>query len=217
MEYIKHIDEYSDYGYSSFSKLIPSNQWGNKELAEVYMKKYWLAERDYQTNWKPIQDKIFAQDKELPDLVFYLEFVMIALRGGCLFAEEDFKQLQNVMQKLGNSHFVIIQHSQEFTEGEPMFRMKFPVNITWSELMSGNYISAVLFEMSYNGYYVYSECGNWGKYSANDYNYPLDIIGHKPDLSLVFREQFKQSKEEQDEIQEWLPKEYRERIHKILK
>ena len=51
---------------------------------------------------------------------------MIVLRGGCLFLEEDFKQLQKAMQEFGEEYFVIIQYSQEFTDKEPMFRMKFP-------------------------------------------------------------------------------------------
>ena len=85
---------------------------------------------------------------------------MIALRGGNLFVEEDFLQLQKAMQEVGEEYFVIIQHSQEFTDGEPMFRMKFPVNITWEELTSGNYISAVLLEMSYNEYFVFGKSGN---------------------------------------------------------
>lgn len=212
IEYHKHIDEYSNYGYSSFSKLVPSEQWGDKQLAEAYLQKYWLTEQDYQKNWEPVHDKIFCRDKGLPDLVYRSGFKIIALKGGCLFMEEDFVQLQNVMQEIGDNHFVIIQHSQEFTEGEPMFRMKFPVNITWSELISGNYISAVLFEMGYNEYFVFSESGNWGKYSANDYEYPLDIIGFKPELVSIFKEHFQQSKEEQEEIQEWLPINYRKLI-----
>ncbi|HEV2830341.1 MAG TPA: hypothetical protein VGW31_00045, partial [Hanamia sp.] len=99
------------------------------------------------------------------------------------------------------------------TEGEPMFRMKFPVNITWKELTSGNYISAVLLEMGYNAYFVFSGSGNWGKYSANDYDYPLDIIGFKPELAPIFQEYFKQPKEEREEIREWLPQEYKALIN----
>lgn len=212
IEYIRHIDEYSNYGHSSFSALVPSDQWGDKKLAEEYLQKYWLAEEEYLSVWKPIQDKIFVQDKGLPELVYRAEFEMIALRGGCLFLEEDFKQLQKAMQEIGEEYFVIVQHSQDFTDGEPMFRMKFPVNITWEELTSGNYISAVLLEMSYNEYFVFGKSGNWGKYSANDYEYPLDIIGFKPELAHIFQEYFRQPKEEQEEIREWLPQEYKELI-----
>jgi len=211
-EYSRHIEEYMNYWQADFSRLIPSDQWGNKKLAEEYLQKYWLAEQEYLSIWKPIQDKVFVQRKSLPDLIYHPEFEMIALRGGCLFLEEDFKQLQKAMQEVGEEYFVIIQHSQEFMEGEPMFRMKFPVNITWEELTSGNYISAVLLEMSYNEYFVFGENGDWGKYSANDYEYPLDIIGFKPELASVFREHFKQPKEEQEEIREWLPQEYKKLI-----
>lgn len=212
IEYIRHIDEYSNYEHSSFSTLVPSDQWGDKKLAEEYLQKYWLPEREYLSIWKLIQDKVFVQGKSLPDLIYHPEFEITALRGGCLFLEEDFKQLQKAMQDVGEEYFVIIQHSQGFTEGEPMFRMKFPVNITWEELTSGNYVSAVLLEMNYNEYFVFGEKGDWGKYSANDYEYPLDIIGFKSELAPVFREHFKQPKKEQEEIRKWLPQEYKELI-----
>lgn len=210
IEYIRHIEEYSVYGHSSFSNLLSSEKWGDKKLAEEYLKKYWLTEQEYLSIWKPIQDKVFIQGKSLPDLIYHPEFEIIALRGGCLFLQEDFLQLQKAMQEVGEEYFVIIQHSQDFTEGEPMFRMKFPVTISWEELTSGNYISAVLLEMSYNEYFVFGSKGNWGKYSANDYENPLDIIGFKPALAHIFQEHFKQPKEEQEEIREWLPQEYKE-------
>lgn len=208
-EYIRHIEEYCVYSHSSFSNLLPSENWGDKKLAEEFLKKFWLPEQEYLIVWEPIQNKIFVQGKSLHDLIYQAEFEIIALRGGCLFMEEDFRQLQKAMQEVGDEYFVIIQHSQDFTEGEPMFRMKFPVNITWEELISGNYISAVLLEMSYNEYFVFGSKGNWGKYSANEYENPLDIIGFKPELAHIFQEHFKQSKEEKEEIRELLPQEYK--------
>ena len=212
IEYIRHIDEYLNYEYSSFSKLISSKQWGNKKPAEEYLQKYWLPEQEYLSIWKPIQDKIFVQGKRFPDLLYHSEFEIIVLKGGCLFVEEDFLQLQKVMQEVQDEYFVIIQHSQEFTEREPMFRMKFPANITWKEMTSGNYISAVLLEMNYNEYFIFSKSGNWGKYTASDYDYPLDIIGFKPELASIYREQFKLSKEEKQEISKLLPQAYKKLI-----
>lgn len=212
MEYNKHLKYYTEnYWFSTSSRLIPSDQWGNKKLAEEYLQKYWLSEQEYLSVWKLIQDKIFIEDT-MPNLIYHPEFEMIALRGGCLFLEEDFKQFQKVMQEVGEEYFVIIQHSQDFTDGEPMFRMKFPVNITWEELTSGNYISAVLLEMSYNEYFVFGKSGNYAKYSANDYEYPLDIIGFKPELASIVQRHLEQSKEEEKEIWEWLPKKYKEQI-----
>ncbi len=207
-EYIRHINEYLNYWQSSFSKLVPENRWGNKKLAEEYLHKYWLSEHEYLSVWKPIQDKIFLNNKNLPDMVYRPRFEVIASRGGCLFVEEDFIQLQKAMKELSDDYFVIIQISQDFTDGEPMFRMKFPVDITWEELTSGNYISAVLLEMSYNEYFVFSESGNWGRYSANDYKYPVDIIGFKPDLASIFRKQFPQQNEYHIEVMSNLPEIY---------
>jgi hypothetical protein len=211
-EFVKHLEFYQSYPWAGFSKLVPDSHWGKKELAEEFLKKYWLPEQQYVSIWKPIQDNIFIEGKGLPELIYRSNFEIIALRGGCLFIEEDFKQLQKSFQSIGEEQFVIIQHSQDFTEGEPMFRMKFPANITWEELTSGNYISAVLLEMSYNEYFVFGSKGNWGKYSANDYEYPLDIIGYNPKLAPVFKEIFKKSEEEQEEIQKLLSQGYKELI-----
>lgn len=210
IEYSRHLEEYLNYSHANFSKLVPQNLWGNKKLAEEYFKKYWLLEEEYQKVWRPIQNKIFIEGESLPNFIYSPDFKMIALRGGCLFAKEDFELLQKAMQEIDEKQFVIVQHSQEFTHGEPMFRMKYPVNITWEELVSGNYISAVLFEMNYNEYFVFGESANWGKYSANDYEYPLDIIGFKSEYATIFKEHFELSKEEQDEIREWLPPKYKE-------
>lgn len=205
IEYNRHIEEYVNYWFGDFNKLVPEKEWGNQKLAEEYLQKYWLPEQEYLNIWKPIQDKVFVLGKSLPDLIYQAEFEMIALRGGCLFIEKDFKQLQKAMQEVGEDYFVIIQHSQDFTEGEPMFKMKFPVNITWEELTSGNYISAVLLEMSYNEYLVFGASGKWGKYSATEFENPVDIIGYKTEFASIFKQHFKQSKEEQEEIKKWLP------------
>ncbi|MBK1442510.1 hypothetical protein JHJ32_21100 [Parapedobacter sp. ISTM3] len=211
-EFERHIEFYKLYWHQHFSKVVPEDKWGDKKLAEEYLKKYWLPEQEYLSVWKPIQDKIFVQGKSLPNLIYHSEFEMIVANGGCLFLEEDFKQLQKAILSIGEMYFVVVQNIQEYTNGEPMFRMKFPVNITWEELISGNYISAVLLEMSLNEYFVFGENGNWGKYSANDYEHPLDIIGFKSELAPIFQEHFKQPKEEQQEIREWLPQEYKKLI-----
>jgi hypothetical protein len=191
IEYIRHIEEYFIYEHSSFSNLVPSENWGNKELAEKYLQKYWLTEKEYLSTWKSIQDNIFIQGKGLPDIIYHPEFEIIALRGGCLFMEEDFKQLQQAMTAIGETHFVVIQSAQDYTQGEPMFRMKFPVAISWEELMSGNYISAVLFEMNRNEYLVFGNSGKLAKYAASDQDHPQDIIGFKPILKSVMDNCFK--------------------------
>lgn len=211
-EYDNHLKSYKVYAWMHFSKLVREADWGQEKLAEEYLEKYWMPEQEYLTTWKDIQDSIFFRNKSLPEWVYRHEFDLVSLRGGCLFMEEDFKQLQKSIKEIGDNHIVVIQHSQDFTNGEPMFRMKFPVNITWEELISGNYISAVLLEMSFNEYFVFSESGGWGKYSANDNNPALDIIGFRSEFSSTFRKYLKQTQQEKEEIENWLPQEYKKRI-----
>lgn len=178
-EYIEHLAYYQNYKHSSYSALVPSDQWGDQQKAKAYLEKYWLTAHEYSTVWKPIQDCIFVSKEHSSIGNFQSEFTLIKLVGGCLFLEADFKQLQKAMLAVGDSHFVVIQTSQDFAEGEPMFRMKFPVGISWGELMSGNYISAVLFEMNCNEYVVFGNSGKIGKYAASDQNHPQDFIGYK--------------------------------------
>lgn len=178
-EYIEHLAYYQNYKHSSYSALVPSDQWGDQQKAKAYLEKYWLTAHEYSTVWKPIQDRVFVSKEQASICYFQPEFALIKLVGGCLFLEADFKKLQKAMLAVGDPHFVVIQTSQDFTEGEPMFRMKFPVGISWAELMSGNYISAVLFEMNCNEYAIFGNSGKIGKYAASDQNHPQDIIGYK--------------------------------------
>jgi hypothetical protein len=46
------------------------------------------------------------------------------------------------------------------------------------------------------------------KYSANDYDYPLDIVGCKPEYSSVFRQRFTQTDEEERKIRKYVPCNY---------
>ena len=192
IEFERHIEFYKLYWYQEFSRITPKNKWGNQKSAKDYLQKYWLPEQEYLSYWKPIQDKIFVQDKDLPELIYYSEFEIIVANGGCLFTKENFLQLQKAIQEVEEKFFIVVQNVQEYTNEEPMFRMKFPVSITWSEITSGIYISSILLEMNYNEYFVFGESGKWGKYSATDYVRPLDIIGFKQELSSFFQEQFTQ-------------------------
>jgi hypothetical protein len=211
IEFERHLEYYSTYSWSSFSKMVKEREWGDKKIGEEYLKKYWLSENEYKDIWKPRQSKIFInEDYGLPELIFPSQYNIIALRGGCLFSEEDFKKMQKCLQAIDEKYFVIIQNSFAGKLKEPAFRMKFPTTITWEELTSGNYISAVLFEMPFYEYFVFGETDIWGKYSANDYEYPLDLIGCTSQSYKLFNEIYKESEEERNEIREWLPPKYRD-------
>jgi hypothetical protein len=212
-EYQTHLEEYSREGSGWFSKLTLESEWGKKEIAEQYLSKYWLSQAKYDTFWKPIQNQIFInQDRSLPEIIFNANFNMLAFRGGRLFLREDFEQLQKCFLEVKDKYFVVIENTFGGKLQEPAFRMEYPTEITWEELTSGNFISSTIIESMYKEYFVFSESKIWGKYSANDYHHPLDIIGFKPEYSSLFRDKLKQSEEERQEIMEWLPPNYKELI-----
>ena len=186
-----------------------TNRIINKNIAKIYLEKYFLEEADYFSQWKAIEDSIFQNKKEgLPKLIFKEGYRMIMARGGTLFEERDFKVLKECCLKMGDRNLIVIQNDFDGEITDPIFRMKYPVDISWEEMMSGNFISTALFEMPYNEYFVFSESGMWGKYSANDYENPLDIIGFKPEVELAF-EKYKEMIEEDEDISDWIPDEYR--------
>lgn len=213
IEYKQLLDEYSSEYYLLYSTTITEKEWGNKDAALEYLKKYHLFEDEYLVKWKPVQDMVFKNhDKSLPEMMFSKGFSFLAIRGGILFEKEDFENLQSCVRQLGDKKLLIIQNDFGGKLNSTPLRMSYPSDMTWEELMSGNFISTVIFEMFANEYFVFSESGKWGKYSANDYEQPLDLIGFKPEYESIFKKNFEQPPEEWEEIKEWLPPEYKEII-----
>ena len=207
-EFGDHLEFYSTHWFMHFSKDIPETIWGDKILAKSYLTKYWLPFTEHQKIWMPMLENIFSNKIGLPYLMFRDTYNMIASSGGCLFLEQDFLQLQKCMLELNEEYFVVIENTFHGIENEPPFYMKFPVKITWDELMSGNYISAVIFETNYKEFFVFSKSNLWGKYAASDYDQPLDLIGFKPECEKIFRKEFVQSEEERSQVIDLLPREY---------
>ena len=207
IEYQQHLDEYISEYYLTYTHLT-EKEWGNKELAKNYLEKYWLTKTEYEEKWRRVQNNIFNEhSKDLADEIFLTEFELIPMLGGSIFSKEDFDILKMCMEETQDKYFVIIQNT--FGQEDPTaFRMKYPSEISWEELMSGNYISTVLFEMFHNDYFVFGDSGFWGKYVANDEVVPLDILGVKEKYVSGFVNKFKDLRCDQ-EIIDSLPKSYK--------
>ena len=209
-EYSAILEKFSDEGYGMYSSVIPRANWGNRQVAEGYLESYWLPSSEYERTWKPVQDRVFTnQEVGLPQMVFASGYELQASRGGCLFVQEEFTRLQECTQAISEQFFLVIENTFGGRVGEPIFRMKFPTGISWSELTSGNFASATLLEMPHKEYFVFGETGTWGRYVANDYQYPLDILGFKQEVANIFRSKFALSKAEQREIAGVLPQVYK--------
>ena len=194
-----------------------------RDLSKLYMKKYWLDKDDFINNWLPIKNKIFNPDStDLPELMFNNGFELMAQKAGILFTEEEYWALQDCMEAAGDEYFVIIENkdARNAALGYPGVRFKFPVGVTWKQLNNGDetFPDISSYDLLLNPqkhFFVFGSSGKWGKYNANDYSdTPLDIIGFKPELASIFQSRFKQPKQEQKDIMEWLPKAYKKQIGK---
>ena len=186
-EYASILDLYSQDGFSMYSTTIPAAQWGNRQIAETYLKRYWIPLPEYDSVCRPLQNTIFTNlEIGLPSMLFRSGYQLKVTRGGCLFVEEEFARLRECMLTIGEKWFFVIENTFGGRVKDPVFRMKFPSSITWSELTNGNFVSSVLLEMPHKEYGVFGESGMWGKYSANDFEFPLDLLGFKQEVYNIF-------------------------------
>lgn len=225
------LEKYSFPIYSIGSKL-DETEWGKMEVAKTYLKKYWLSDIAYKKYWEFLHSFIFDLNKHLPNMIYRKDFQFISLLGGVPFEQNDFEKLQTCMQSIGEKKFVIIQDTfePEPNQSDVALKIKYPVNVDWNELMSGNFISAALFEFSGNNYYIFGDSGKWGMYVATEYidetvnpaGTPINIIGFDPAYSNIFRDVFQIPdgeycenvdyipQEERPNLKEWVPEAYRE-------
>lgn len=183
------INEYSNEYYLLYSSYFSEKEWGNKEIALNYLKKYYICNDDCILECNHIKSKIFNNHYEKnPKLIFKKDYTLISSLGGVLFEKNDFEVIQSISKQIGDKYLFIIQNDFNKSLKKPVLRMKYPVDITWQEIMSGNFISTVLFEMFANEYFVFSDSAIWGKYSANDCVNPIDIIGVKSNYKKIIFE-----------------------------
>ncbi len=239
---IEFLSSKSAYDIAT-NRYLNSVDWGDKRLVKNYMRKYWLTDSSYQNNWKFLHESIFSLSKKLPDMIFKKDFEFISLCGGGTFLQKDFGQLMSCLKKLGERNFLVIQDTSEMPSfyrrrndtwfqipAKYALKMKYPVNISWDELMSGHFISAILFEFYPAHHYVFGDSGQWGMYAAHEYinieidpaGTPIRIIGFNPKYRKIFRESFgipdgdycetldwMIPKETRPNLKEWVPKLYR--------
>ena len=212
-EYSAILDVFSRDGYQMYSSIIPASQWGNRQVAENYLERYWLPFAEYERTAKQMQDRIFTnQESGLPEMIFSSGYELQVSQGGCLFVQEEFTRLQECTQAISEKFLFVVENTFGGRVREPTFRMKFPTAIGWDELTGGNFASAILLEMPHKEYFVFGESCTWGKYIANDYESPLDILGFKQEVGSLFRNRFKLSEAQEREIARVLPPAYKIRV-----
>lgn len=216
-----------------FHLSVTNRGQGNKKLAKQYLKKYWLTDATYKNEWAAVHHSLFDVNKQLPDMIFKQNFDFISLLGGVMFEAEDFERFRSCIKKLGEKDFVIIEQATgtKRRSSPATFRMRYPIDIAWDELMNGDFVSVSLFEKDENDYYIFGKSNLWGMYVANNFfessseapGNPIRIIGFHPLCRDIFRVVFKIPEgeycenlnyipeKERPDLNEWTPRRYKEK------
>lgn len=211
-EYQSILDKFSD-GWCSF---FTSKQYSGIPHEVIdYLDKYWLQKVEFDNTWLPIKNTIFKGDfKSLPS-IFKDDFeIIIEIGGSVINTENYYKQMQVCMKSLGDQYFVLVQDLDKPINLPPFAnvidwppaRFKYPVDISYEEILSGEFVSEERIQMGDIDYFVYGDSGNWGIYAGDDLFYPLHIIGFKKQFSELFRSHFSVPQNDVETVKQWLEK-----------
>jgi hypothetical protein len=193
-----------------------------------YLDKYWLDKQELDQTWSGIKNTIFKGNFwSFPKDIFRDDFKTIILNGGSLFYQEYYDQLQSCITKTGDNFFVVIEDYNEHNPPGnlpprrglidwPPLRFKYPINISYDKMLSGEFVSEELIMMSHRNYFVFGDSGQWGIYANDESVRPLHIIGFKNRFSELFGTQFIVPKEDKEYIDWWLQEDKKE-INELLK
>ncbi len=182
----------------------------HRQAAEQYLEKYWLDKKELTQEWLEIKNRIFNKDfHSLPDRHINENYNVIILKGGIVFFKEEFEIYQTCMKIVGDKYFIVLEDYDENksanTSGHP-YRLKFPVNITWEEMISHGdpyLLSSEVFLIPTRNYFVFGDSGMWGKYEGIDYRVPLSIIGVDENYYGLFYDKFRVPNEDVEALKKW--------------
>ena len=191
------------------------NSFDTRNQIIEYLEKYWLEKTELVNTWVKIKSTIFKGNyTSYPDGLLNDNFNIMIIKGGPLFGRDDFEQLRRCMKVTGDIYFVLLEDYDEDNPPDnlppstglinwPPLRFKFPADITFDEIMSGDFVSAEVFDCPVRDYFIFGDSGLWGIYAGDDFETPLQIIGFKKEYSGLFHRNIKISKEDIEDLKEW--------------
>jgi hypothetical protein len=182
-----------------------------------YLEKYWLQKVEYEKTGLPIKNTIFKGNFKSFPTIFKDDFETIVEIGGSVVNDEKYyTQMQSCMKLSGDNYFVLVQDLDENTAIDlppsanvidwPPARFKYPIDVSYEEILSGEFVSEERIQMGDIDYFVYGDSGNWGIYAGDDLLCPLHIIGFKKQFSELFQSHFPIPPEDVETITHWLEK-----------
>lgn len=179
------INKYLSFYSFDYFKIFEGEKKDNNdesqrlEMAKMYLEKYGLDDMEcYMSIFKKIFSlKTSDEENAFPNPIFNSHFIMSVSTGGCLFEEKDFDVILKIGKEHGDRYLYVIEDERYASDKDFVFRMKYPIDITWEEMVSGAFISDTMLYMPYKNYFVFGDSGLWGRYCDNEFH-EMDILGY---------------------------------------
>ena len=189
----KYSDDYYIQMFGSHTQMRFEESYNN---AHAFLRHFAIEENDFKRNCLPILQQIFllplneAFDIYSMDLcqVFQHNYNMKVHILSPIFTSETYPMIQGISKAYGEKYFYVIEKEYPDEDTDTAFKLRFPTDISWRELLNGGFISEILFNMPYNQYYVFGESCNWGIWC--DFENPwidYQVFGSKSDIAEVKR------------------------------
>jgi hypothetical protein len=202
------LDKYQTEGWRLWSQRFTASDWGDIRAARLFLERYWLASIDF-PDWQRRAEDIFGPSVlSAADPTFRSDLVLRPMLGVVVLIERDWEALRRVGKAAGDSCIVLIGQAGSAEPDDPEIRLRFPIDATWADLMSGNFVSSIVFEMPYKEYLVLGDSARWGMFSASEHEFPFNVIGSIADLEPIVRREFEIPPEEAARVRGWLPPRY---------
>ena len=214
MNYNKIIDRCSAvYPMFSFSNIVEDETKSEKKALE-YLQKYYISNVQQLNHCKMLQNIIFRLPSlGLPDDVFNNGYSLKSILGGCLFAEEDYALFIEILRTLGEKRFYVLQNDYGGKLECPLC-LQFDIGTTWDEMNSGGMLSDYLLRMPYEQYFIFGDKGNWGRFTDNEFDCPVDIYGFCKNVEEFVSHFFQKEDIQTNEFYHYLPVQMKDTISK---
>lgn len=181
------LKKYSNGYYDDMFGFYGKVDTKSRHKAEEFLKSYALGNKDFQQKCLPLMQNVFKHSnncefdirKSSANELFQEGFQTYIHISSPMFTEESYLYIQKICKVCKDEYFYIVEDNNDSSA----FQLRIPATTKWENLVSGGFISIVLFNMPYNNYKVFGDSGNWGKWC--DYDNPwvdYEIFGTKVDF-----------------------------------
>lgn len=163
------------------------------DRAYAYLEKFAVDEDEYCCQTLQLFRKVFRNMLDANFNIWSIDIASIFRRGfqsevhvaSPLFSKETYLLFQDMCTVYGDKIFYIIEDELCEEDAAMAVKLKFPVSTTWSEIMSGEFLSNAILRTACRNYYMFGDSGKWGRWCDYDNNWlDYEIIG----FSQVFPE-----------------------------